>query len=97
MMKANKRACTTCLHFMDDGRCHRYPPSVPVYEVTYNFVTRYPLADRDGTAHLDFPKVDELMVCGEWRERWSDAPLCVERYDELADMVLKEGAIGGAE
>ena len=88
--RVKTRACETCLHFMDDGRCHRYPPSVPVYKVSYNLVTHYPLADRDGTARLDFPKVDSLMTCGEWRDRRSDEPLHVTTYEELADMVMKE-------
>lgn len=91
-MKAKKKACMTCLYLMDDGRCHRYPPSVPTYAVTYNLVTRHPLAERDGTARLDFPKVDELMVCGEWIDRLSDRPLHVMRYDDLFDAVLSEGA-----
>ena len=89
-MMAKKKVCETCLHFMDDGRCHRYPPSVPVYEVSYNLVTHYPLADRDRTARLDFPKVDELMTCGEWHDRLSDQPQHVMTYEELADMVLAE-------
>ena len=88
-MSAKKKVCETCLHFMDDGRCHRYPPSVPVYEVSYKFITHYPLADRDGTALLDFPKVDGLMTCGEWSDRWSDEPSHVTTYEELVDVVLK--------
>lgn len=81
-MKAKKRACMTCLYLMDDGKCHRYPPAAPTYEVTHNLVTRYPLAERDGSARLDFPKVDELMVCGEWRDRLSDGQLHVMRFDD---------------
>lgn len=73
-MRAKMKACMTCLHFMHDGKCHRYPPAAPIYEVTYNLVTRHQLADRDGNARLDFPKVDESMVCGEWMGRLSDEP-----------------------
>lgn len=93
-MRAKRKACMTCAHFMDDGKCHRYPPITQVYEVTYNLihglVTKYPFVDRDGNTRLDFPKVDELMVCGEWKDRLSDELVHVMRYDELADMVLSE-------
>lgn len=89
-MRAKKKVCMTCLHLMDDGRCHRFPPSVPVYEVSYNLVTHYPLAEQDGSARLDFPKVDELMTCGEWHDRLSDQPQHVMTYEELVDMVLAE-------
>ena len=86
--RAKMRACETCLYLMDDHKCHRYPPSVPRYLVSYNLVTKYPLASRDGSAEVDFPVVDELMVCGEWRERHSDEYLHVMTWDELANKVL---------
>ena len=42
--RAKMRACETCLYLMDDHKCHRYPPSIPRYSVSYNLVTKYPLA-----------------------------------------------------
>lgn len=87
--RAKRRACETCLYFMDDHRCNRYLPSVPRYLVNYNLVTKYPLASRDGSAEVDSPVVDELMVCGEWRERHSDEHLHVITWDELANKALE--------
>lgn len=87
--RAKMRACETCLYLMDDHKCHRYPPSVPRYLVSYNLVTKYPLASRDGSAEVDFPVVDELMVCGEWEDRNSDEYLHVMTCDELANKVLE--------
>ena len=89
--RAKMRACETCLYLMDDHKCHRYPPSIPRYSVSYNLVTKYPRASRDGSAEVDFPVVDELMVCGEWRDRHSDEYLHVMTWGEFANKVLEVG------
>lgn len=59
--------------------------------MSYNLVTKYPLASRDGSAEVDFPVVDELMVCGEWRDRHSDEYLHVMTWGEFAKKVLEVG------
>lgn len=87
--RVKARACETCLYLMDDHKCHRYPPSIPRYSVSYNLVTKYPLASRDGNAAVDFPVVDELMVCGEWEDRNSDEYLHVMTWNELVNKVLE--------
>lgn len=87
-MRVFRRACMTCAHLYDDGKCHRFPPSVPVFEVSYNGVTHYPKASKDGCAELDFPTVDEISVCGEYTERTVSEPYHVMTYAEAALLVL---------
>ena len=65
----SNRSCRTCAHFHDDGSCHRYPPSAPVFKVTYNGVPSYMKTSEDGSAMLAFPTVVENDVCGEYAER----------------------------
>lgn len=77
----SSRSCRTCVHFHDDGKCYRYPPSAPVFAVSFNGVTHYPKALKNGSAMLDFPTVAETDVCGEYVSRAADHS-CDGGYEE---------------
>ena len=78
-----KTCCYTCRYYFDDGRCHRNPPSVPIYEVTYNNVSRYHKTHSSNTGLVNFPEVDKWMLCGSWAYRHDKKPIHAMGRDEF--------------
>lgn len=82
--------CYNCVHYYDDGSCHRYPLVTVEQDVSYNLVSHGPKVTRSGKPVTCFPIVCDWWVCGEYEDRCGLEPMHAMTSDELFDAVMRE-------
>ena len=85
-----RKSCCTCSWYLDDGLCHRYPPTVVEQDTSYNLVSHGPRMTESGKPVTSFPIVREWWVCGEYLQRVVDEPEHAMDGDEFFKLWMTE-------